>query len=1135
MAFNHENPPWRRRSGHESDTSMETMVNFPQAQSVYNPSIGLQQQQNRFMMPPMGFPQRQIYSPTVQYPAARTMDAIRFPNQPPSQLPLSSVNQNATEFNPNNRVYTWIGTVTKTDNDCGFIDDEVFFLKGACDKGIIPKVGDRVLVDAEYRSYMLFKWTALRVQLCLCPTNTSSTVNSAGRSHEGLSYNTMASGSPDIENRSRNRYSPTHPDRRAQRAANPRSSKEQFDKAVRQRGREVRDKSDQQRERSYERRERGRSPPRKSSPKRKRVRLGPRYKVHVPKYILTIKSVDVLEIRRRYHNLYIPSDFFVSDIRWTESFPPGGSFSIRNQCPFHIMPKGVDSAERQLGPVPADLDPVDADYLYSAKVMLLSHAAEFYEKCSSKTEDHDGVEADYIHPSRLIRFLVGTRGNNETMAIGGPWSPSLDGLDPHSDPSVLIRTAIRTCKAMTGIDLSMCTLWCRFVELFYRRSEILHKGQLIPPRVETVVIFLPDVRSCQPTLSEWERTRLCYKADMAHVTNRSSSVDSGSEKANPGIVERETQHDAAATRGKSPAAAEATSSSPSSTTVTVIPVVAVDLNSASAAEDADAVATIVTPSTAGAATPSEPAVESTTETANATPEQQQLSTNNTSVAPSTVQVSELGNVLSAETDTTDLQADRPNLHTDGVKAMFLSSLPTVEPTNTTKTDELENDIISLSDEESSIKPREPVTVTKELEAATLGEKVRPLRDRGYVLPEKPHIIVHPSRVAKAGKFDCSVMSLSSLLDYRPEDTKERSFEVSLFAELFNDMLARDFGFTIYKELCLLPAAAKTEVDQKDGPADGTTSSIGSEGNGKSNGNDAQTRSKRSARHCDEDRSERALATEANAKPDLMLSFLYFDVTRCGYIFEKDVEDIIFTLGLNLSRSQIHKIVAKATVGDTLQCRRLTEQTMGGTESDRKKLQDDASGTASDAAQTDLDDGAEKATSDTIVAELACGNTNYRMQLKQSLDRIANEPGSAKQRQSGQNSTEFERGSNEETSAIQSGFVEYQGSIIDVAKLLQRLKRSDETLATTEKMLQVSRIQNTELTSNKNRANRIVKELFAETNSLYNKLLDSRRSVLRLSMQNLAYYTTLQSVHGRVGAVIDTSNRDTADTSALGRH
>ena len=79
---------------------------------------------------------------------------------------------------------------------------------------------------------------------------------------------------------------------------------------------------------------------------------------------------------------------------------------------------------------------------------------ELVRKCCPE-EDKE----DFVHPARLIQFLVGIRGKNETTAIGGPWSPSLDGSDPKGDPQVLIRTAIRTCKALTGIDLSPCTQW----------------------------------------------------------------------------------------------------------------------------------------------------------------------------------------------------------------------------------------------------------------------------------------------------------------------------------------------------------------------------------------------------------------------------------------------------------------------------------------------------------------------------------------------------------------------------------------------------------------------------------------------------------------------------------------------------
>ena len=58
----------------------------------------------------------------------------------------------------------------------------------------------------------------------------------------------------------------------------------------------------------------------------------------------------------------------------------------------------------------------------------------------------------------------------------------------------------------------------------------------------------------------------------------------------------------------------------------------------------------------------------------------------------------------------------------------------------------------------------------------------------YKLPQIPQLIVHPSKTAKSGKFECQLLSLSHLLDYRKDDNKESAFEVSLFAEYFNEML-----------------------------------------------------------------------------------------------------------------------------------------------------------------------------------------------------------------------------------------------------------------------------------------------------------------------------------------------------------
>lgn len=90
--------------------------------------------------------------------------------------------------------------------------------------------------------------------------------------------------------------------------------------------------------------------------------------------------------------------------------------------------------------------------------MAMPSASDVIKRCVSLAEDNF-KENRYEHPSKLIEFLVGNRGRHEPMALGGPWSPSLDGPNPATNTQTLINTAIRTVKALTGIDLTMCTQW----------------------------------------------------------------------------------------------------------------------------------------------------------------------------------------------------------------------------------------------------------------------------------------------------------------------------------------------------------------------------------------------------------------------------------------------------------------------------------------------------------------------------------------------------------------------------------------------------------------------------------------------------------------------------------------------------
>ena len=88
------------------------------------------------------------------------------------------------------------------------------------------------------------------------------------------------------------------------------------------------------------------------------------------------------------------------------------------------------------------------------------------------------------------------------------------------------------------------------------------------------------------------------------------------------------------------------------------------------------------------------------------------------------------------------------------------------------------------------------------------------REKLLKIPSMPHIVVHPSLTAKNGKFDCQLVSLSHVLDYRKDDSKESSFEVSLFAECFNEMLQRDHGFLIYKHLLGIKSSKEETKDKK---------------------------------------------------------------------------------------------------------------------------------------------------------------------------------------------------------------------------------------------------------------------------------------------------------------------------------
>lgn len=231
--------------------------------------------------------------------------------------------------------------------------------------------------------------------------------------------------------------------------------------------------------------------------------------------------------------------------------------------------------------------------------------------------------------------------------------------------------------------------------------------------------------------------------------------------------------------------------------------------------------------------------------------------------------------------------------------------------------------METSPEINKIKSKEAV-ITKTESTANSMKEVKKLSDkdirqlqRRYTLPDTPEIIVHPSKTAKGGKFDCNLMTLSVLLDYGLDDSKEHSFEVFLFAELFNEMLMRDFGYNIYKALYALPERKEEEEKEaKENKKDvkDLKSTDSSENNNKKRDDVSKDDQSSSA---ETQLKKRERKKQITFNPELLLSFAYFDQTLCGYVLCKDLEDLLSTIGLSLSKSQIRKVVKKGAVTDSL--------------------------------------------------------------------------------------------------------------------------------------------------------------------------------------------------------------------------
>ncbi|KAL6038361.1 hypothetical protein STEG23_000880, partial [Scotinomys teguina] len=914
-------------------------------------------------------PQQALYSVQQQLQQPQqtilTQPAVALPTslslstpQPAAQITVSYPTPRSSQQQTQpqkQRVFT--GVVTKLHDTFGFVDEDVFFQLGAV-KGKTPQVGDRVLVEATYNPNMPFKWNAQRIQTL--PNQNQSQTQPLLKTPTAViqpivpqtTFGVQAQPQPQsllqaqISAASITPLLQTQPQPLLQQpqqkagllqppvriVSQPQPAR-RLDPPSRFSGRNDRGdqvpnrKDDRSRERDRERRRsRERSPQRKRSrersPRRERERsprrvrrVVPRYTVQFSKFSLDCPSCDMMELRRRYQNLYIPSDFFDAQFTWVDAFPLSRPFQLGNYCNFYVMHREVESLEKNM----AVLDPPDADHLYSAKVMLMASPSmeDLYHKSCALAEDPQELRDGFQHPARLVKFLVGMKGKDEAMAIGGHWSPSLDGPNPEKDPSVLIKTATRCCKALTGIDLSVCT-------------------QCLPPLLILSTLVMQD-----------------------------------EEEKDDGEVKE-----------------------------------------------------ISTP------------------------------THWSKLDPKAMKVNDLRKELESRA-----------LSSKGLKSQLIARL--TKQLKVEEQKEEQKELEKSEKEEEDEDDRKSEDDKEEEERKRQEEIERQRQERRYILPDEPAIIVHPNWAAKSGKFDCSIMSLSVLLDYRLEDNKEHSFEVSLFAELFNEMLQRDFGVRIYKSLLSLPEKEdkkekekkskkderKDKKEERDDDTDDPKPKRRKSGDDKDKKEDRDERKKEEKRKEDskdddeteednnqdeydpmeaedaededDDREEeemnkrddkRDVSRSCKERPskekekektqmvtvnrDLLMAFVYFDQSHCGYLLEKDLEEILYTLGLHLSRAQVKKLLNKVVLRESCFYRKLTD-----TSKDEENQEE------SESLQEDM-----------LGNRLLLPTPTVKQESKDGEENV--------------------------------GLIVYNGAMVDVGSLLQKLEKSEKVRAEVEQKLQL---------------------------------------------------------------------------------
>ncbi|KAL0965266.1 hypothetical protein UPYG_G00279030 [Umbra pygmaea] len=213
---------------------------------------------------------------------------------------------------------------------------------------------------------------------------------------------------------------------------------------------------------------------------------------------------------------------------------------------------------------------------------------------------------------------------------------------------------------------------------------------------------------------------------------------------------------------------------------------------------------------------------------------------------------------------------------------------------------------------------------------------------GALLPAAPCLVARPP----PGLNLCSV-SLSSLLENHTSKTTKEAFEVGLLAELFSEMLQRDFGLLLYGCLSTLHSAHTTSEKRKNDKKRVDRRSKRFQERGETRGRaacdgeeESEDDEEMDVKTTDEDKEQEpenvgkqgidcentdCLVKDNVLSRRVLLACVFFDRKLTGNLRRADVHNILQSLGLWLTPSQVQGMLDKVCVEGLCPYRKLASR------------------------------------------------------------------------------------------------------------------------------------------------------------------------------------------------------------------